>query len=719
MTCAARVRARAKQTVGRAPAALRRHRRSGDERPRARRARAGRRCHGLGPLARRRHTCEGSTSRWPRGTMPPTSRTAPRSSSRARSRPTTRSGASRRRSSTGPTCSGRSPGCARRSQSPARTGRPRRRAWSSTLCGPAGSIPAIWSAARCARPGRTPAGGRGSGWSSRPTSPTARCSSSSRALPCSPTPSSTTTRRTRPSATWTRRSAPSWRWPSRSSSATSPISRASPGCRRAPSTSSSSPAARASPTTACRSTLTIPGAHNARNAATALAAAALAGAPPHEAAAALAGFSGAGRRFERVGRDAGRRRGRRRLRAPPDRGPGDDRGRPHARTRAASWPSSSRTCSHAPPTSTASSAPRSRSPTSSSCSTSTRRASAPRTSRASPAGWSRRRPPTRPTAAASPGCPGSTTPSAFLRAELREGDLLLTLGAGNVDAARAAGWRAGLTPSRHPGRGRVAGVRPHTSKPPPRCPRTVLPARLRRRSAACRRPRWRLAVAARLRAGEVTTVTVTGSTTSEESAIRAALDSAAREMTTLHVAQDVLQRRRRAVHVGRRPARARRTSRTSSRSRCSSAGRSPPSTSTGAGSRSPASGIVLTGRAGRSRPAVDPPERTPPDGDGRRPAHTRRARGRRRGARSELLDRSERLCWGSRGLTLDLRDGPPLYFGTGDDSISSGRARLACWPSRAPPGRPISTSACPAAWPPEASARCPRSRRSGGSSTLG
>jgi UDP-N-acetylmuramate--alanine ligase len=47
--------------------------------------------------------------------------------------------------------------------------------------------------------------------------------------------------------------------------------------------------------------LTIPGAHNARNAATALAAAVLAGAPLDRAAAALADFTGAGRRFERVG----------------------------------------------------------------------------------------------------------------------------------------------------------------------------------------------------------------------------------------------------------------------------------------------------------------------------------------------------------------------------------------------------------------------------------
>jgi UDP-N-acetylmuramate--alanine ligase len=48
-------------------------------------------------------------------------------------------------------------------------------------------------------------------------------------------------------------------------------------------------------------TLTVPGEHNARNAAAALAAARLAGADAAAAAAALADFSGAGRRFERLG----------------------------------------------------------------------------------------------------------------------------------------------------------------------------------------------------------------------------------------------------------------------------------------------------------------------------------------------------------------------------------------------------------------------------------
>ena len=80
--------------------------------------------------------------------------------------------------------------------------------------------------------------------------------------------------------------------------------------------------------------------------------------------------------------DTGRRARRRRLRAPPDRGARHDRRRAHARARAASSRSSSRTCSRARATSTASSAPRWPRPTSSSCSTSTRPASAPRTSRA-------------------------------------------------------------------------------------------------------------------------------------------------------------------------------------------------------------------------------------------------------------------------------------------------------------------------------------------------
>jgi UDP-N-acetylmuramate--alanine ligase len=51
--------------------------------------------------------------------------------------------------------------------------------------------------------------------------------------------------------------------------------------------------------------LAVPGAHNALNAAAALEAASLAGAEPDRAIAGLSGFTGAGRRFQRVGATAG------------------------------------------------------------------------------------------------------------------------------------------------------------------------------------------------------------------------------------------------------------------------------------------------------------------------------------------------------------------------------------------------------------------------------
>ena len=117
----------------------------------------------------------GSSRSW--ATTPPTSQRTPRSSSprvpagepRARGRPRARP-----ESCTAPTCSARSPRCGRdrghrhaRQDDDVEHGRARaaRPGWT----------PPTSSAARSARPARTPAGGRGSGSSSRPTSPTARC----------------------------------------------------------------------------------------------------------------------------------------------------------------------------------------------------------------------------------------------------------------------------------------------------------------------------------------------------------------------------------------------------------------------------------------------------------------------------------------------------------------------------------------------------------------
>ena len=78
--------------------------------------------------------------------------------------------------------------------------------------------------------------------------------------------------------------------------------------------------------------LRVPGAHNARNAAGALAALAAAGASPADAADALADFTGVGRRFELRGDGRGRDH-RRRLRPQPGQGRRGHRRRAHARAR--------------------------------------------------------------------------------------------------------------------------------------------------------------------------------------------------------------------------------------------------------------------------------------------------------------------------------------------------------------------------------------------------
>jgi cell division protein FtsQ len=180
---------------------------------------------------------------------------------------------------------------------------------------------------------------------------------------------------------------------------------------------------------------------------------------------------------------------------------------------------------------------------------------------------------------------------------------------------------------------------------------------------------------------KVTTVTVTGSTTSEESAIRAALDSAAREMTTLHVKQDVLDD---AVSQYTSVAGLRVRKDFPHKLSIEVLERRPVAALDVDGRRVPvsSSGIVLTGvRPDRDLPSIKQ-ETTPPDGtvaDQR----TRAAISVAAAAPQELLRRSERLYWGSRGLTLDLRDGPPLYFGTGDDPGLkwAGAARVLAEPS--------------------------------------
>jgi cell division protein FtsQ len=164
----------------------------------------------------------------------------------------------------------------------------------------------------------------------------------------------------------------------------------------------------------------------------------------------------------------------------------------------------------------------------------------------------------------------------------------------------------------------------------------------------------------------VTKVTITGATTSDERRIEAALDDAARDMTTLHVRRDALESAVAAypsvaglrVHTDfphgmmievleHRPVAALEVD----------------------GRRAPVSGdgVVLTGvRAEKDLPAIRR-EAMPPEArvDDRR---TRSALAVAATAPDALLERAERLWWGQKGLMLDLRDGPPLVFGTHDDA---------------------------------------------------
>jgi cell division protein FtsQ len=180
----------------------------------------------------------------------------------------------------------------------------------------------------------------------------------------------------------------------------------------------------------------------------------------------------------------------------------------------------------------------------------------------------------------------------------------------------------------------------------------------------------------------VTEVRVTGARTSDEARIRSALESAARDMTTLHVREeilhDVVQRfpsvaglevdtdfpHGMAIEViEHRPVAALEVD----------------------GRRTPVSGsgIVLTGvQADEDLPSINGDHVPTGHVDDSR---TRAALAVAASAPRRLLTRGERLWWGPEGLTMDLRDGPPLIFGTRDDAVSkwAAAARVLAEPSAA------------------------------------
>jgi cell division protein FtsQ len=180
----------------------------------------------------------------------------------------------------------------------------------------------------------------------------------------------------------------------------------------------------------------------------------------------------------------------------------------------------------------------------------------------------------------------------------------------------------------------------------------------------------------------VTAVRVTGATSSDEARIRSALESAARDMTTLHVREDMLD-----DVVARFPSVAglHVDSDFPHRLTIQVLEHRPVAALEIGDRRTPVSGdgIVLTGvQADDDLPAIrsDQLPRSRVDD-----AKTKAALAVAAEAPQRLLARSERLWWGPEGLTLDLRDGPPLVFGTRDDAAAkwAAAARVLAEPSAA------------------------------------
>ena len=180
----------------------------------------------------------------------------------------------------------------------------------------------------------------------------------------------------------------------------------------------------------------------------------------------------------------------------------------------------------------------------------------------------------------------------------------------------------------------------------------------------------------------VTAVRVSGATTSDEARIRSALDSAARDMTTLHVREEVL-----LDVVSRFPSVAGLEVEKDFPHRLSIRvlEHRPVAALDVNGNLTPVSGggIVLTGvEADDDLPTIRR-EQLP----GRRveDPRTRAALAIAAEAPHRLLSRGERLWWGPEGLTMELRDGPPLVFGTRDDAAAkwAAAARVLAEPSAA------------------------------------
>jgi cell division protein FtsQ len=156
-------------------------------------------------------------------------------------------------------------------------------------------------------------------------------------------------------------------------------------------------------------------------------------------------------------------------------------------------------------------------------------------------------------------------------------------------------------------------------------------------------------------------VEITGATTSREPEIRAALEAAALDMTTLHIREDALH-----AAVRRFPAVADlRVTRDFPHGLAIEVIEHRPVAALAIGDRrvlASGSGLILRGeRADDDLPAIE--IRREPAGDRVDDRRTLAALAVAGAAPPELLKRVERIWWGGRGMTLDLQNGPDLIFG--------------------------------------------------------
>jgi cell division protein FtsQ len=178
-------------------------------------------------------------------------------------------------------------------------------------------------------------------------------------------------------------------------------------------------------------------------------------------------------------------------------------------------------------------------------------------------------------------------------------------------------------------------------------------------------------------------VTITGATSSEESRVEAALENAARDMTTLHVRHDALE-----SAVAAYPSVAGIEVETDFPHGMSIEviEHRPVAALDVDGRRIPVSGggVVLTGvRADDRLPSIRR-DTSPPESkvDDRRTSAALQVAA---AAPDALLERSQRLYWGQKGLIVDLQNGPPLVFGTPEAARAkwSAAARVLAEPSAA------------------------------------